>query len=96
MTISDAQRKKLCEMMYYAFLEVRLLGSRGESEQAAALADAFHHLPKGMWKKHFNLEDFRDSFLAAYQKDYPNQGTRDYVKMIERIIEMESEDHSSN
>jgi len=83
-----AQRRKLCE--------IYTTRSRGESEQAAALADAFHHLPKGMWKKYFDLENFRNSFLAVYQKNYPNKGSRDYVKMIDKIIEMKSEDHSAN
>ena len=47
--MTDAQRKKLSEMMYWAFLEIRLLGSGGKAQQAADLADAFHNVPTGMW-----------------------------------------------
>lgn len=48
--LTDAQRRKLCEMMYAAFVEMRMLGWEGKSEQAADLADAFHNLPKWLTK----------------------------------------------
>src|ERR1051325_6485709 len=75
---TDAQRRKLCEMMYYAFVEVRLLGWAGKAEQAADLADAFHNLPRGMWQDDFSLQFFRDSFVAVYQKKYPEDRVSDY------------------
>jgi len=96
MQITDAQRKKLGEMMYFAFLEIRLLGWAGKSEQAADLADAFHNLPKGMWDKGFVLEHFRDAFLAAYQEKYPERHGRDYVKMVNKILRMRRRGFSQN
>lgn len=95
MQITDAQRRKLCEMMYFAFLEIRLLGLSGKAAQAADLAEAFHNLPKDMWKEEFTLEYFRDSFLVVYQQKYPEERVRDYLLMAEEIIAM-GEDYSGN
>ena len=95
MQITDVQRKKLCELMAFAFLEIRKLGWDGKSEQAADLADAFHNLPKDMWKKTFSLEEFRDSFLKVYQKKYLKKRIRDYVAAVNEILAM-GEDCSSN
>jgi hypothetical protein len=87
---TDAQRQKLCEMMYQAFLEIRLPGGNGNAEQAGDLADAFHNLPMDMWHKDFSLQFFRDAFLTVYQKKYPARMVRDYVKMVDEIIGMKT------
>lgn len=86
--LTDGQRQKLCEMMHYAFIELRLLGWAGKSQQAADLADAFHNLPADLWKESFSLEFFRDSFLEAYQRKYREGRVRDYVAMLDEIIAM--------
>ncbi len=36
---TEEQRKKLCEMMHWAFLEMRQLGASGRAEQAGDLAE---------------------------------------------------------
>ena len=95
MRITDAHRKKLSEMMHWAFVEIRLLGSTGKAEQAADLADAFHNLPKEMWKREFSLEYFRDAFLVDYQEKYPDDRIRDYIAMVNRIL-AEGEDYRTN
>jgi len=95
MRITDAHRKKLSEMMHWAFVEIRLLGSTGKAEQAADLADAFHNLPKEMWKKEFSLEYFRDAFLVDYQEKYPDDRIRDYIAVVNRIL-AEGEDYQTN
>jgi hypothetical protein len=41
MRITDDHRRTLCEMIHFAFEEIRLLASTGNGEQAAGLADAF-------------------------------------------------------
>lgn len=86
---TDAQRRKLCEMMHMAFVEMRLLGWGGKAEQAADLADAFHNLPTDIWSEDFSLQFFRDSFLGVYQRKYPVGRTRDYVAMVDEIIAMQ-------
>lgn len=85
---TEAQRQKLCEMIQQAFIEIRLLGWGGKAEQAADLADAFHNLPRDMWRDDFSLQFFRDAFLVAYQKKYPTRVVRDYVAMVDEIIAM--------
>lgn len=85
---TDSQRRKLCEMMHHAFIEMRLLGWGGKSEQAADLADAFHNLPRDIWHDEFSLQFFRDSFVAVYQRKYPEGRSRDYVAMVDEIIAM--------
>jgi hypothetical protein len=57
--------------MHFALVEMRLLGCAGKSQQVADLADALHNLPNCMWKEGFNLEFFRDAFLATHQEKYP-------------------------
>ena len=95
MRITDDHRRKLCDLMHYAFVEIRLLGWAGKAEQAADLADAFHNLPTGMWDDDFSLEFFRDSFLAAYQEKYPEGRVRDYVGVVNQIL-AEGENPSAN
>ena len=85
---TDAQRQKLSEMMHQAFIEMRLLGWSAKAEQAADLADAFHNLPRDMWRDDFSLKFFRDSFLATYQRKYPEGRYRDYLAMVDEIIAM--------
>ena len=94
--LSDAQRDKLCDMMYHAFLEIRILGWAGKAQQAADLADAFHNLPKDMWTENFCLEDYRETFLTVYQEKYPDRSNRNYVAMINQIILMGNPDYSAN
>lgn len=84
--LTNAQRQKLCEMMFEALLELRMLGWAGKSQQAGDLADAFHNVPIGIWRDDFSLTFFRNSFVGAYQRKYPE--TRDYVAMVDAIIAM--------
>jgi hypothetical protein len=86
--LTEGQRQKLCEMLYAALIEMRMLGWAGKSEQAADLADAFHNLPTGMWQNDFSLIFFRESFLVPYQRKYPEERVRDYVAMVDEVIAM--------
>jgi hypothetical protein len=71
--LSENQRQQLCNLMYLAFLDIRVLGWEGRAAQAGALADAFHNLPNGMWSADFDLQIFRDLFLAAYERKIPRE-----------------------
>ena len=86
---TDEQRKKLCKMIHHAFVDMRLLGWAGKSQQVADLADAFHNVPIGMWRNDFSLQFFRDSFIKAYQDKYRGEVVRDYVSMVDEIINTE-------
>ncbi len=95
MRVTNAQRKKLCELMHFAFIEIRHLGWSGKAEQAADLADAFHNLPKDMWKEDFALEQFGDLFLKDCQTKYPHGKIQNYLAQVRKIIAMR-EDPSNN
>jgi hypothetical protein len=87
--LSENQRRRLCNLMSDAFLEMRWLGWSGRAAQAADLADAFHNLPKGLWQDEFNLVLFRDSYLLPYERKYrPDERIESYVKAVDAIIAM--------
>lgn len=83
--MTDDERRKLCEMIYRAFLEIRILGWNGKTEQAAALADAFHNVPNMMWSEDFSLFFFRN-FLESYQQRFPEHEKFDFLKMFDRFF----------
>ena len=85
---TDEQRRRLCEMIAAAFVEIRLLGWEGKAQQAGDLADAFHNVPRemygwGKWSRHI----FR-GMLEHYQHKYPTEesGGRDYVAMFDEVF----------
>lgn len=88
MQLSDAQRSKLYELLHYALIDIRQLGWANKSEQAAALADAFHDLPKDFMSPDFDIEAFRDQFLRPYQQQYPDATVKDYVATVDKIMMM--------
>ena len=84
---TEEQRRLFCEMMYQAFLEVRGLGFQGKSEQAAALADAFHNLPIAMFQPEFDW-DMSRAYFQSYHTQYPPQSGAmiiNYVAIHDRI-----------
>jgi hypothetical protein len=88
MHLIDAQREMLCEMTSYAFLEIRQFAAAGKLEQAFDLAAAFHYLLDDMWDDQFSMADFRQEILVKYQLKYPNPGTRNYVELVDQIVEL--------
>ena len=90
---TEQQRQLFAEMMYQAFLEVRGLGFQGKSEQAAALADAFHNLPITMYYPNFDWARSR-RYFKAYNNEYPSgleTRTADYVAMHDRVQAISTE-----
>ncbi len=84
---TERQRRLFCEMMYRAFVEMRVLGSQGKSKQAAALADAFHNLPLIIYQANFDWAMSR-RYFESYNSHYPpGPETRaaDYVAMHDRV-----------
>jgi hypothetical protein len=80
---TEQQRERLCDMIACAFGEVRMLGWAGRSRQAAALADAFHNLPRDMYRCGlWRWEEFREDLLR-YQAKY--KASRDYVALLDEI-----------
>jgi len=91
MHLSDAQREKLCEMTNIAFRDIRQLAEAGKIEQAFDLAAAFHYLLDDMWEHEFSLVDFREQVLVGYQTKYPEPATRNYVTLVDRIVELKKQ-----
>lgn len=84
---TEQQRQKLCEMIYRAFIEMRILGLQGKSEQVADLADAFHNLPQLLYSEEFSMKFFR-IFLQSYHEKYPrNETGGDFLQILDKIIE---------
>ena len=83
-TLTERQRQKLCQMIYSAMLEMRILGRGGKAGQVADLADAFHNLPAMLWSEDFSLDFFR-TFLEGYRQKYPDGWGTGYLKMLDEV-----------
>ena len=84
---TEQQRRLFCEMIHLAFVELRGLGNQGKSEQAAALADAFHNLPLSIFQPLFDWEMSR-RYFQSYHAQYPFEASAmpvNYVAMHDRI-----------
>ena len=84
---TEQERRKLCELLYRALLDLRLLCWRGSAQQAADLADAFHELPALLWSESFSLSLFR-KYLEGYELKYPEADFK-YVKMFDNLFREE-------
>lgn len=85
---TSKQREMICDMIHFAFVELRLLGWGGHAAQAADLADAFHNISKEMhgWGL-FRWDIFR-GMLEDYQLKWRGNSAvagRDYVGMLDEI-----------
>jgi hypothetical protein len=81
------QRELLCDMIHYAFVELRMLGRNHHSEQSADLADAFHNISKEMYGwGGFNWDIFR-GVLKQYQDKWRESDVcgRNFVEMLDEI-----------
>jgi hypothetical protein len=86
---TEQQRAWLDEMMYHAFLELRLLGGEGKSAQCADLADAFHNIPKFMHDPRYGPWKDRRRDLLYYCEKYKGQRPTNYnyVRTLDFIAE---------
>jgi hypothetical protein len=87
---TELQKKMLCQMIHYAFVEMRILGWDGKSKQVADLADAFHNLPTEM----YGIGSFNWTLLRGMLQDYQDKyhgekysGKRNYTQMLDEIRE---------
>lgn len=87
---TEVQIQLLCEMMHRAFVEMRLLGWSGKSQEVAALADAFHNLPVEMLRDDFNWTLLRHSLTTYQQKHQPSEHSHyNYLEVLDRIVKTE-------
>jgi hypothetical protein len=78
---NDVQRKQLCELMYWAFVELRYLSG----EQANDLAYAFHNLPLEIYGwGNWSVAGTRARFAYFQEKHAQSLGT-DYVALLDKM-----------
>ncbi|MEM7791654.1 MAG: hypothetical protein AAF546_09660 [Verrucomicrobiota bacterium] len=86
---TEEQRIKLHGLVAAAFIEIRLLGWAGESEQIADLADAFHNIPREIYGWGGWNVDITRAMLQSYQDKYHAKsysGTTNYVSLFDTIF----------
>ena len=83
---NEAQRQKLCEMLGWAFVHIRVLGWSGKAEIAADLADIFHSLPMDMWCDHLSLNFLRRS-LEFFQTRH-SVDMQVYLKLLDEVDQL--------
>lgn len=84
---TEKQQRALAYLAYMAFLDMRILGREGKSEQVADLAEAIHNLPLMMSRPEFSMSCQRASFVRCAEK----HGVRehfDYVAELDKITQM--------
>jgi hypothetical protein len=89
--ITERQKELLNQMLFHAMVEIRNLCWGGQTEQAAALSDAFHELPSVMYSEQFSFSWFRKS-LEAYQTKHRTLDDKreyDYTKMLDKAMREE-------
>ncbi len=79
---NDAQRRALCDLFHYAFVDIRESLRDGKIQDAEALADVFHNIPHemygyGLW----NLASVVNS-LREYRAMHGGRRYLDYLRKI--------------
>ena len=81
---TEEERARLCDIIGYAFVQLRILGWQGKAAQAADLADAFHNLPQEMYGHgRFNWQITR-GMMQWYEEKWPDQNYR-CTAMLDKI-----------
>lgn len=83
---NDAQRKKLCDMLSHAFVEIRSLAPT-DGCRASELADVFHNIPNELWRDYFSISFFREAFLLPCLRRWP-KGPYDYLAALDEVEDL--------
>jgi len=85
--LTDQQRRGLCQVLYWAFIELRGMRMPEQAEQSSQLAYAMHNLPILIYAEDFAWEKVEGPlryYQATYYQRTSSQGY-DYVRMIEQV-----------
>jgi hypothetical protein len=87
MSLSDQERRGLCEVLYWAFIDLRGMGSPDRALQSSKLAYALHNFPHYLFADDFSWEKVEGSLRYYQSQYYQTEATRgyDYLKMIAQI-----------
>ncbi len=82
---NEDQRRDLCELLHYAFVDIRAYAYEGKHLEAGELADIFHNIPNemygdGLWDLTALIQKFK-----VYHKKY---GGTNYVSHFNRIFQV--------
>ncbi len=85
--LSEQEQRGLCEVLFWAFIELRNMGSPERAFQASRLAYALHNLPLDLFADDFTWEKIEGQLRYYQSQFYRDEETRgfDYLKMIEQI-----------
>lgn len=85
--LSENERRGLCEILYWAFIELRGMGFPERAVQASKLAYALHNLPHLMYSDDFAWEKVEGPLRYYQSVYYDSEATRgyDYLRMIAQI-----------
>lgn len=78
---TEEERRRLCELMAHAFVELRYL----TGQQAHDLAYAFHNLPLEIWGWGTWSVAGTRTRLAHYQSKHPRSMGEDYLARFDAI-----------
>jgi hypothetical protein len=85
--LSEQQRRGLCDLLYWAFLDLRDMHSPDRALQASKLAYALHNVPHLIFADRFDWEKVEGPLRYYQSQFYETDATRgyDYLKMIAQI-----------
>lgn len=79
--LTQAQREALYDLIGRGFIQIRILGWGGQSNQAADLADALHSLPYEIHHKDFSWDRLKSN-LRTYHWRYPPHKKGNYFDFL--------------
>ena len=87
MSLSDKERRGLCEVLFWAFIDLRGMRLPERALQASKLANALHNLPHLLFADDFAWEKVEGPLRYYQSQFYQADATRgyDYLKMIAQI-----------
>src|SRR5690348_16370815 len=85
--LTDQQRKGLCDVLYWAFIELRGMDSPERAHQASKLAYALHNLPHLVFAEKLDWDQIEGGLRYYQNRFYQHDATRgyDYLLMIEQV-----------
>jgi hypothetical protein len=81
---NDAQKRALSELVYAALVEIRALELDGKHDQARAVAELFHNVPKLIWTPWFSFSFLRKQ-VAAYHEQFAGSGHVNFAEWLAKI-----------
>jgi len=94
-SLSEGQRRGLCELVGRALVQIRGLSQRGNYQQVAELADAFHSLPTMLYSPIFSW-DALETFIVSYHERYPPSQPGDYSDYLSALKSIRNELNQGN